>query len=49
MSSTNTDSIEKANASLNDTYKDKDINIIPLYKEALVNIKSRPSEYKFIE
>lgn len=49
MSSTNTSSIEEANVSLNDTYKDKDINIIPLYKEALVDIKDRPSEYKTIE
>ena len=49
ISSTNTSSIEEANVSLNDTYKDKDINIIPLYKEALVDIKDRPSEYKTIE
>lgn len=49
MSSTNTSSVEEANMSLNDTYKDKDINIIPLYKEALVDIKDRPSEYKTIE
>lgn len=49
ISSTNATSVEEANVSLNDTYKDKDINIIPLYKEAIVDIKERPSEYKVIE
>lgn len=40
---TNSSTVSEANIKLNDTYKDKDIKITPLYKEAIVSVNTRPS------
>lgn len=45
MASTGASTIEEANVILNDTHSDLEIDITPLNKEALVDVKHRPSEY----
>ena len=45
LGSTGVNTIEEANIALNDQHSDLEIDITPLNKEALVNIKNRPSQY----
>lgn len=46
---TQTKNIQDAVIALNDTYSDLEVNILPLNKEAMVNIKRRPSQYEVEE
>lgn len=46
---TGTSDINKATVVINDKYKDLDVEIIPLNKTAIVDIKERPSLYKYVE
>lgn len=41
----NTDSIQEANVKLNDTYSDQEIEILPLWNDAIINTTLRPSQY----
>lgn len=41
--------LNSANVIINDKYRDLDIEIIPLNKTAIVNIKERPSLFKYVE
>lgn len=41
--------LNSANVIINDKYKDLDTEIIPLNKTAIVNIKERPSIFKYVE
>ena len=40
---TNTNSIQEANVKLNDTYSDQEVEIMPLYNDAIVTTTLRPS------
>lgn len=46
LGSTGANSVEEANIILNDQYSDLEIDILPLNKEAIIDIQQRPSEYK---
>lgn len=46
---TGTSDLNKATVVINDKYKDLDVEIIPLNKSAIVDIKERPSLYKYVE
>lgn len=46
---TGTSDLNKAAIVINDKYKDLDVEIIPLNKTAIVDIKERPSLYKYVE
>lgn len=46
---TNTSNIEDANIIINDKYRDLDTEIIPINKTAIINIKKRPSLFKYVE
>lgn len=46
---TQTENIQDANIALNDTYSDLEVNVLPLNKEAMINIKRRPSQYEIEE
>lgn len=46
---TGTSDLNKANVVINDKYKDLDVEIIPLNKTAIVDIKERPSLFKYVE
>lgn len=46
---TGTSDLNKANIIINDKYKDLDTEIIPLNKTALIDIKERPSIFKYVE
>lgn len=46
---TGTSDLNKATVIINDKYKDLDVEIIPLNKTAIVDIKERPSLYKYVE
>lgn len=46
---TGTSDLNKATVIINDKYKDLDVEIIPLNKTAVVDIKERPSLYKYVE
>lgn len=41
----NTNSIQEANVKLNDTYSDQEIEILPLWNDAIIDITLRPSQY----
>ena len=41
--------IDSANIIINDKYRDLDTEIIPLHKTAIINIKERPSLFKYVE
>lgn len=41
----NTNSIQEANVKLNDTYSDQEIEILPLWNDAIINTTLRPSQY----
>ena len=41
--------INTANIIINDKYRDLDTEIVPIHKTAIVDIKERPSMYKFVE
>lgn len=45
LNTTNTQTVEEAIITLNDQYLDLEIDILPLHKEAIVDVKNRPSEY----
>ena len=44
----NASSIEEANASLNNIYRDTEIEITPITERAIVDIKPRPTKYNSI-
>lgn len=44
LEETNSESLEEAKHKLNDEYRDKEINIIPIINEAFVEIKNRPTD-----
>ena len=46
---TGTSDLHIANSIINDKYKDLDTEIIPLHKTAIVDVKERPSVFKFRE
>lgn len=46
---TGTSDLNKANIIINDKYRDLDTEIIPLNKTAIVDIKERPSLFKYVE
>ena len=46
---TGTSDLNKANVVINDKYKDLDVEIIPLNKTAIIDIKERPSLFKYVE
>lgn len=46
---TRTSDLNNATIVINDKYKDLDVEIVPLNKTAIVNIKERPSLYKYVE
>ena len=46
---TGTENLNSANVIINDKYRDLDTEIIPLNKTALLNIKERPSMFKYVE
>lgn len=46
---TGSSDLNSANVIINDKYRDLDIEIIPLNKTAIVNIKERPSLFKYVE
>lgn len=46
---TGTGDLNSANVIINDKYRDLDTEIIPLNKTALLNIKERPSMFKYVE
>ena len=46
---TNTSSPEEANIVINDSHPDLETEIIPLNKDAIVNIQQRPSEYIILD
>ena len=46
---TGSSDLNNANVIINDKYRDLDIEIIPLNKTAIVNIKERPSLFKYVE
>ena len=45
LQTTNTSSVEEANASLNDTYKDQEVEVFPLWNNAIIKTTQRPSQY----
>ena len=47
LSTTGASTIEQANISLNDQYRDVEVEIIPLNKDAIVEITKRPTEDNF--
>lgn len=46
---TQTSDLNQANIIINDKYRDLDTEIIPLNKTAILNIKERPSLFKYVE
>lgn len=46
---TGTSDLNKANVVINDKYRDLDVEIIPLNKTAIIDIKERPSLFKYVE
>lgn len=46
---TGTSDLNKANIIINDKYRDLDTEIIPLNKTAIIDIKERPSMFKYVE
>jgi hypothetical protein len=49
LASTNTNSIQEANAALNDSHRDLDIELQTIGNTTLVKVKPRPSEYNILE
>lgn len=49
LSITGSQSLEEASVIINDKYRDLDIELIPINKTAIVNIKERPSLFKYVE
>lgn len=49
LASTNTNSIQEANAALNNVHRDLDIELQEIGNTTLVKVKSRPSEYNILE
>lgn len=49
LAATNTNSIQEANAALNDTHRDLDIEIQEIGETAIIKVKQRPSEYNILE
>jgi hypothetical protein len=41
--------LNNANVIINDKYRDLDTEIIPLNKTAIIDIKERPSMFKYVE
>lgn len=41
--------LNSANVIINDKYRDLDVEIVPLNKTAVINIKERPSLFKYVE
>lgn len=42
---TNSSSIQEANVNLNDTYKDQEVEVLPLWNNVIIKTTSRPSQY----
>ena len=49
LAATNTNSIQEANAALNNSHRDLDIELQEIGETALVKVKQRPSEYNILE
>ena len=49
LASTNTNSIQEANAALNNSHRDLDIELQTIGNTTLVKVKSRPSEYNILD
>ena len=49
LAATNANSIQEANAALNDTHRDLDIEIQEIGETAIIKVKQRPSEYNILE
>ena len=49
LAATNTNSIQEANAALNNTHRDLDIELQEIGETVIIKVKQRPSEYNILE